>query len=184
MALWYCIFCHDLTLNLLNSFNEISVHFYIFNDYSLEMLKSAPLTHWGRVTHICVGKLGHHCFRQWLGACSAPSHYLNQCWNIVNWTLRNKLQWNLNRNSIIFIQENAFENVVWKMAAILTRPQCVKRTNNGLTWSILWQCNEPRHQQTWHESHLPQYFVSHKEKVKYIQISNENQQNDNVISSI
>ena len=38
----------------------------------------------------------------------------------------NKLQWNVNRNSCIFIQENAFENVVWKMAAILSRPQCVK----------------------------------------------------------
>ena len=25
------------------------------------------------------------------------------------------------------IQENAFENVVWKMATILSRPQCVKR---------------------------------------------------------
>ena len=24
---------------------------------------------------------------------SAPSHYLNQCWKIVNWTLRNKIQW-------------------------------------------------------------------------------------------
>ena len=28
----------------------------------------------------------------------APSHYLNQCWNIVDWTLSNKLKWNLNRN--------------------------------------------------------------------------------------
>ena len=37
------------------------------------------------------------------------SHYLNQCWKIVYWTLRNKLQWNPNRNSYIFIQENAFE---------------------------------------------------------------------------
>ena len=55
-----------------------------------------------------------------------PSHYLNQSWYIVNWTLRNKLQWNLNRNSYIFIQENAFENIVWKMASILPRPQCVK----------------------------------------------------------
>ena len=54
-----------------------------------------------------------------------PSHYLNQCWNIVNWTLGNKIQWNLNRNSYIFIQENTFENVVWKMAAILSLPQCV-----------------------------------------------------------
>ena len=54
-----------------------------------------------------------------------PSHYLNQCWNIVNWTLRNKRHWNLNQNLYIFIQENGFENVVWKMAAILSRPQCV-----------------------------------------------------------
>ena len=29
-------------------------------------------------------------------------------------------------NSYIFIQENPFENVVWKIAAIMSRPQCVK----------------------------------------------------------
>ena len=45
---------------------------------------------------------------------------------IVNWTLRNKLQWNSNRNSNIFTQENAFESVVCEMAAILSRLQCVK----------------------------------------------------------
>ena len=28
-----------------------------------------------------------------LVACSAPSHYLNQCWLFINWTVRNKLQW-------------------------------------------------------------------------------------------
>ena len=78
------------------------------------------------MTHIRVVELGHHWFRLGLVACSAPSHYLNQCWDIVNWTPRNKLQWNFNRNSYIFIQENRFENVVWKMAAILARPQCVK----------------------------------------------------------
>ena len=67
----------------------------------------------------------HHCFRKWLVAWTAPSHYLNQCWYIVNWTQWNKFQWNVNRNSYIFIQENPFEKVVWKMAAILSRPQCV-----------------------------------------------------------
>ena len=36
----------------------------------------------------------------------APSHYLNQCWNIVHWILRNTLQWNFNSNSIIFILKN------------------------------------------------------------------------------
>ena len=50
---------------------------------------------------------------------------MNQCWNIVNWTLRNKLKCNFNRNSYIFIQENPLENVVWKIAAIMSRPQCV-----------------------------------------------------------
>ena len=57
---------------------------------------------------------------------SVPSHYLNQCWLIFNSALRNTLQWNLNWNANIFIQENAFENGVWKMASILSRPQCVK----------------------------------------------------------
>ena len=55
------------------------------------------------------------------------SHYLNQCWNIVNWNLRNKLQWNFNRNSYIFIQEYPFVNGVWKMASILSRPKCVNK---------------------------------------------------------
>ena len=49
---------------------------------------------------------------------------MNQYWNIVNWTIGNNLQWNLNRNLQIFIQENAFENVVLEMAAILSRPHC------------------------------------------------------------
>ena len=48
-----------------------------------------------------------------------------QWWDIVNWTPRNKLQWNVNQNSYIFIQENTFKNVVWKIAAILSQPQCV-----------------------------------------------------------
>ena len=34
---------------------------------------------------------------------------------------------NVSENSYIFIQENAFENVVCKMAVILFRPQCVNR---------------------------------------------------------
>ena len=45
--------------------------------------------------------------------------------------LGKKLQWNLNRNSYIFIQENALENVVRKMSAILSRPQCVNTVATG-----------------------------------------------------
>ena len=67
----------------------------------------------------------------------APSHYLNQHWDIVNWTIGNKFQWNINRNSNILIRENAFENVVWKMVAILPRPQCVKKIRRSWDHIIL-----------------------------------------------
>ena len=83
------------------------------------------LDYWGWVMHICVGNLGRHWFRWWLVTYAASSHYLNQCWNVVNWTLGNKRQWNFNRNTYIFIQENSFEDVVWKMVAISSQPQCV-----------------------------------------------------------
>ena len=46
---------------------------------------------------------------------------------VVMCTLRNKLHWNFNRSSKIFIQENALANVVWEMASILSRSQCVKQ---------------------------------------------------------
>ena len=65
-------------------------------------------------------------FRQWFVAWPAPSHYLNQCWKIANWTLGNKLQWYFNHNWNILIQENALENVVCEIESILSRPQRVK----------------------------------------------------------
>ena len=104
------------------------------------------------MTHICVDNLTI------IGADQATSHNLNQCRNLVNWTLRNKFQWNLNRNSYIFILENAFENVGYEMAAILShhrahydviamdcvRQECFQlpvpfqvRSENGMTCNFL-----------------------------------------------
>ena len=37
----------------------------------------------------------------------------------INYTLRNKVQWNSNQNKQIFLEQSAFENVVWKW-----RPSC------------------------------------------------------------
>ena len=91
-------------------------------------------THWGRETPICVTKQGHHWFRYWLVAWSAPSHYLNQCWIIVNWTLSNIFQWNLNQNTTIFIEENAFENVIWKW-----RPFCLGFSVLEKYWGMVVQ---------------------------------------------
>ena len=61
------------------------------------------LTHWGQVMHIYISKLTIIVSGNGLVAWAAPTHYLNQCWNIVNWTLRNTLQWNRNSNSHIFV---------------------------------------------------------------------------------
>ena len=85
------------------------------------------LTHWGAYKRQLNN---HHCFRSWLVAWSAPSPYLNQWWNIVNWTLKNKRQ----QNSHIFIKENAFENIFCEMAAILSRPQCVNLPHGDDIW--------------------------------------------------
>ena len=68
------------------------------------------------------------------------SHYLNQCWHVVNWTLENKFLWNLNPNSNIFIQENVFENVVINMVNILSWPQCVKSWTYSSVAQTFWIC--------------------------------------------
>ena len=69
----------------------------------------------------------------------APSHYLNQWWNIVIWTLRNKLQWNVNSNSNICIEENTFENVICEMLFILSQPQCVNTFEAWTKWPIFYR---------------------------------------------
>ena len=54
--------------------------------------------------------------------CTALAQCSGQVWN---YALANK--WHPTHSNI-FIQENAFENVVCEMASILSRPQCVKQT--------------------------------------------------------
>ena len=87
------------------------------------------------VPHICVGGYGQHWFRQWLVAYSVPSHYLNQCWVIINWTLRNKLQLNFDQNKKLFIHENASENIICEMAAMLSRR---RRVNSLRLGDAIW----------------------------------------------
>ena len=74
----------------------------------------------------CFYSLNYNWFRQWLVAWSAPSHYLNQSSDIVNWNPRNKLKWHFTLNSYIFIHDNPIKTVIWKMLAILSRPHCVE----------------------------------------------------------
>ena len=84
------------------------------------------LTDWSQVTYGCVSNLtiinsdnGLTPGRQ------QAIIWINAGWNIINWTLGIKLQWNLNRSLCTFLPVNAYENVVGKMGAILPRPLCV-----------------------------------------------------------
>ena len=83
-------------------------------------------THWGRVTHICVGN------QTTIGSDNGLSPDRRQAiiWTITGILLIGPLGTNFSEISIeinlyIVIQANAFQNIVWKMAAILSRPQCV-----------------------------------------------------------
>ena len=92
----------------------------------IRALAKIVLTHWGRVTHICVGNLAI------IGSDNGLSPGRRQAiiWTKAGILLIGTLGTNfsdisLNRNLYIFIQENSFENIVRKTAAILSQPQCV-----------------------------------------------------------
>ena len=86
---------------------------------------TVSLTHWGWVTHTCISKLTIIGSDNGLSPGRRQAIFWNQWWNSVDSSLRHKLQWNPKRNSFIFIQVNAYENVVCEMASIFSRPQCV-----------------------------------------------------------
>ena len=90
----------------------------------LNTYSTIQLTHWGRVTHICVSRLTIIGSDNGLTPGRRRAIILTNAGILLIRTL-GTLQWNLSPNSYIFIQENAFENVVWKMSAILSRPQYV-----------------------------------------------------------
>ena len=71
-----------------------------------------------------------------------PSHYLIQCWYVRNWVLGNKLQWNLNKNRKIFIEENALEIMGCKIVATLSQPQFVKSWGSYSPFRVL--CPRPQ----------------------------------------
>ena len=84
------------------------------------------------MTHICVGNLVIISSDNGL----SPGRRQAIIWTndgiLLIWTLRKKL---FNRNLNIFIQDNAFENIVCEMMAILAWPQCVN------TWTDVQDTN-------------------------------------------
>ena len=121
---------------------------HIFYESELVLTKytnTCPaLTHWGRVTHLCVSKLTSIASDNGLSPGRRQAIIWNNAGILLIGHFRNKLQWNFNRNSNIFIQENAFESVVCETAAILSRPQWVNEVSlwgvSREDWWENWPC--------------------------------------------
>ena len=97
----------------------------------------APLTHWGRVTHICVRKLTIIGSENGL----SPDRRQAIIWTNAGILLIGPLGTNFseifNRNPDIVFQENTLQSAVCKMASILSRSQCV---NGHCRIPTVWLC--------------------------------------------
>ena len=71
----------------------------------------------------------------------APSHYLNQCWNIVNWARGNKLQWYLNRNLYIFSCDQA---ALWMVQSVCPSVRLSVCLSVCLSVTPFWLCYHHR----------------------------------------
>ena len=76
--------------------------------------------------------------RPWTGSALVQVMAWRRCWLIVNLPLRTKLQWNSNRNSIVFSQQNVFENVVCETTAISPRGEMSYRHIDIKLYPILF----------------------------------------------
>ena len=141
------------------------------------MKKFDILTHWGQATHICVGKLTSITSDNGLSPGRRQAIIRKHCWNYVNWTLRNKLQWNFKLNPNIFIEENTFQNVVCEMSDILSRPQCVHsyQLGGGYNWmgifGPIFLYNSPERNITWSAYEFITYTCSRLQMRNYCDIS-------------
>ena len=104
--------------------------------YSLKCTWKSCLAHWGWVTHICVSKLTI------IGSDNGlpPGRRQAIIWTDAGILLIRPLGTNfgeiINRISNIFIQENAFEEVIWKMGGL-----CLSLNVLILQLYLLWPMN-------------------------------------------
>ena len=91
------------------------------------------LTHWGRVRHICVNKL----INIWYVNILSPGRRQAIVWTNVGILLIAPLGIKFSEILVeiyiyiyTFIPENVFENVVRKLAVILTQPQCFNQSQS------------------------------------------------------
>ena len=96
------------------------------------------LTHWGRVMHICISKLTIIGLDNGL----SPGRHQAIIWTNAGILLIRTLATNFSE-ILSQIHKFSFKKIHWKMAAILSRPQCVKGNNRNicviLVNKVQWQ---------------------------------------------
>ena len=78
------------------------------------------------------------------------------------WTIKNKLQWNFDQNTKLFIHENASENIVCEKGAILSRGRWVNNWPSAL-WglnkmAVMLQMTFCTHDDVIKWKHFPRYW--------------------------
>ena len=106
--------CYNITAYFLQEmtlvFQCCRLNILHYSDTLLSGLLS--LTNWGWVMHKCISRLTIIGSDNGLLPDRCQAIIWKKCWNITDWTLGNTLQWNLNKNSYIVIQEKALKNVI------------------------------------------------------------------------
>ena len=100
------------------------------------MNEDPVLTHWGRVTHICVGKLTN------IGSGNRllPGRRQPIIWTNAGILLIGPLGTNFSE-ILIEVYTFSFKKMHWKMAAILSQPQCVNRIGIPIiVWIPIYTC--------------------------------------------
>ena len=97
-------------------------HLYI---RPIEYLLKMTLTHWGRVTHVCVSKLTIIGSNNGLSPGRSQAIIWTNAGILLIRTLGTNFSEMLSEILTVLSKKNAFERVVCEIAAILSRPQCV-----------------------------------------------------------
>ena len=98
----------------------------------------AQLTHWGRVTHSCISKLNIISSDNGLSPGRRQAIILTNAGILLIGPLGTNFSEILIGIQTFSFKQNAFENVVWKKAAILSQPQCVNSLKSDAAY-IPWR---------------------------------------------
>ena len=130
---------------------------FLYNEWGFVWMLThgnQPLIHWGRMTHIYVSKLGHHWFRWWLVACSAPRHYLNLSRFISkDDVFLISFQWNFN----LKMKQFSLNKINYKISSAAWQQSCIGRNvmerEELKTWTALVAGHQQEPLQWRHNEH-------------------------------